>query len=131
MTLEHLREVHDRAPTRKAAVAARGRARDLAKTLGVAVPDWAAARSPGRTRTPAPPPRSDEPTVPIEVAPALSAWRAGGPGRVVNVRRDGSVRLVVLGLGGARQEAAFTDARMAERALLLGVTWRPVAQKAG
>lgn len=121
-TLESMRDQHDKAtaPTTKAKT--RQRARTLATALGVAVPDWAAKQEPAAAKREPALPVVTEP--PPEVPPALSAWRSAGPGRVVNVRRDGSVRLVVLGFGGAHQEAAFTDARTAEQALLLGVTWR-------
>lgn len=133
-TLESLQAVHDGAPSRKARDRARARARELAAKLGVDVPAWAVQRRNGSL------PRLPEergafdhapPATPIEIPPALSAWRAAAPGRVVNLRRDGSVRLIVLGFGGAHQEAAFTNARMAERALLLGVTWRPKTLAAG
>jgi hypothetical protein len=130
-SLESYREQYERTPHPATKAKIRQRARVLAAELGQDPPVWAQQARPAKASEPAPPPVPIEPAEPIAISPALSTWRAAGPGRVVNVKRDGTVRLVVLGFGGAHQEAAFTDARTAERALLLGVTWRPVAKKAG
>lgn len=66
---------------------------------------------------------------PPEIPPALRARRAAALGRCISLRGNGSITLTSFDEG--QQTATFDDARTAERALLLGITWRPVAKKAG
>jgi hypothetical protein len=122
VTLAALRFRHDSSNEADARSAARSDARRLAKNQGLPVPAWAAKRRPGDPEPSPAPPLPVEP--PPEIPSALRAWRESQPARVVNVHRDGSVRLITFTTAGVRQEAAFTTARDAERALLLGVSWR-------
>lgn len=128
-TLESLKAEHDAADNRKARDRARSRARELCAGAvpPLAVPEWATLRPLGPPRQAAP--AAAPPAVPVEVPAELRRWRQGGPGRVVNVRGDGSVRLTVLGFG-ADEVATFDDARTAERAVLLGsAQWRAVPRR--
>jgi hypothetical protein len=127
-TLASLLASHTRSTSPKTKAKARERARTLCATTGTDVPSWAAlAKGTAPKLAPATVAPVEAPAVPLEVTPALRKWAAAGPGRVVNVKRDGSCRLITLGFGGAHQEAAFTDPRTAERALLLGISWRASA----
>jgi len=124
-TLASLRFKYDGSTDPDARSNTRSEARRLAKKLGLPCPTWAAKRKKGEPE-PEPATLASEPMP--EISSALRQWREAQPGRVVNVRRDGSVRLITFIGGTVRQEAAFSDARTAERALLLGVSWRTPAK---
>jgi hypothetical protein len=66
----------------------RYRVRLRCEAEGVAAPEWAARRQKHSARPPAAP---LAPAAPLEVPAALSAWRRGGEGRVVEVGRRGIV----------------------------------------
>jgi len=126
-SLSSLRFKHDGSTDPEARSNIRCQARYLARKQGLPCPAWAAKRKRGEAEPvvdPAPPMPDPMP----EISSALRAWRSAVPGRVINTRRDGTVILIQFEGGTARKEAKFADARTAERALLLGVSWRAVAK---
>ena len=97
VTLEHLREKHDRAVTPAIARARRKQARDLAASLNAPVPEWACERERPRPIVPARPRYGRRREVPVvatrvramELDTLLSEWRRAGEGRIVRVHQGG------------------------------------------
>lgn len=103
-TLESLRAIHDRLPiNRGVQIQARIRARKLAESLGVAVPEWARAQRSGCF---GPPPKSktQASAAPgaglssLEIPAELRAWRLRVEGAIVQVSSTRGVVLHAFGV---------------------------------
>jgi hypothetical protein len=123
-TLESLHANFLAAPTADAACQNRGRARKLAASLGVDVPEWAAQRiAPRGTHAkPAPAPPA-APAQAQDIPEALRAWRCAQAARCVSIGSD-AVTLTTW-IDGSRHDASYPTIEMACAAVASGeIAWR-------
>jgi hypothetical protein len=110
----------------------RENARAKARKLGLAIPPWAAVRPHGE-RAGTKKPRRVLPVkraprtypAPLELPPALQAWKRSSGGHVVQVHADGRITLLRSD-GRERFQATFPSVKAAAEAVVPPVAWKRI-----